>query len=525
MAEESALKILEWKVSVARKELNNLRRDVNSLKRMFIQKITEVKESLERGENRSVTLPAISKKQAYCKRNIQQSDKNCSALGLEIKPIGFIESCFKEKNGIPRQPGICPTAKATLCINVEGFTNPEHSLFGLDKFSHVWVIFHFHKNTNKAIKAKVKPPRLDGAKVGVFASRSPHRPNPIGLTLAKLDGIVGSTLSLSGIDLLDGTPVLDIKPYVPGYDEAPGGYGRELLDFDISKNRFENVALSKHQENGYERSLANPADVQLVKQSSDSGSQEYLEVKARLSDTAIAEWIQKPPIRELNVKFSSEALGQIGFFHGNIQDREVDEISGKQCSCRLSEERVSKVPLGGDSGEDIITSGKICVPEASTCGTFLSNSKMLKNGYDEGEKGTVAVTSKMSADVKPLKFHLLDLNASVGRESPLEGENGRWAVKEERCLGLSYDNELHTSSCVYQLKMLSSPDEAKRAITDILKADPRSVYRRNHCQDQFYRFSIDTINVTCKFEDATVEVLQIEPVYYRKLKDKPNDND
>lgn len=86
-------------------------------------------------------------------------------------------------------------------------------------FVHFRVIFLFHKNTNKAIKAKVKPPRLDGGKVGVFASRSPHRPNPIGLTLAKLDGIIGNTLLLSAIDLLHGTPVLDIKPYVPEYDQ------------------------------------------------------------------------------------------------------------------------------------------------------------------------------------------------------------------------------------------------------------------------------------------------------------------
>ena len=77
----------------------------------------------------------------------------------------------------------------------------------------------FHKNTNKTVRAKVKPPQFDGAKVGVFSSRSPHRPNAIGLSLAKLDGIYGNVLYLSGIDILDGTPVLDIKPYMPFYDQ------------------------------------------------------------------------------------------------------------------------------------------------------------------------------------------------------------------------------------------------------------------------------------------------------------------
>lgn len=78
------------------------------------------------------------KKHTHHKNTIQQSGENCGTLDLEMKPIGFIESCFKEKNGIPRQPRICPTSKANLSINIEGFTNPEHSLLGLEKFSHVW---------------------------------------------------------------------------------------------------------------------------------------------------------------------------------------------------------------------------------------------------------------------------------------------------------------------------------------------------------------------------------------------------
>ena len=76
----------------------------------------------------------------------------------------------------------------------------------------------FHLNAQDAVKAKVKPPRLNGQKVGVFASRSPHRPCPIGLTLAKVEGIDNGTLHVSGVDLVDGTPVLDVKPYIPQYD-------------------------------------------------------------------------------------------------------------------------------------------------------------------------------------------------------------------------------------------------------------------------------------------------------------------
>jgi len=119
----------------------------------------------------------------------------------------------------------------------EVFNNPEHSLVGLDAFSHVWVIFNFHLNKNKGIKAKVKPPRLNGLKTGVFSTRSPHRPNPIGLSLAKIESIKDDVINLSGIDIVDGTPILDIKPYIPSYDS-------------ISELKFnENESVSKNETN------------------------------------------------------------------------------------------------------------------------------------------------------------------------------------------------------------------------------------------------------------------------------------
>ena len=93
---------------------------------------------------------------------------------------------------------------------------PERRADGLAGFSHVWVIFLFHKNKNAAVKPKVAPPKLDGARVGVFSTRAPYRPNPIGLSLARLDRVDGDTLYFSGLDLIDGTPVLDVKPHIPG---------------------------------------------------------------------------------------------------------------------------------------------------------------------------------------------------------------------------------------------------------------------------------------------------------------------
>jgi tRNA (adenine37-N6)-methyltransferase len=138
---------------------------------------------------------------------------------ITFKPLGFIESCFKEKFGTPRQPNLVPESKARL--KIRGDLNPVEALKGLEEFSHVWLIFYFHKNSNKEFNAKIYPPRMGGDKIGVFATRSPHRYNPIGISNAKLDRIEGDTLFLSGIDLIEGTPVLDIKPYLPSFDSIP----------------------------------------------------------------------------------------------------------------------------------------------------------------------------------------------------------------------------------------------------------------------------------------------------------------
>ncbi|ABA89601.1 SAM-binding protein of unknown function UPF0066 [Syntrophotalea carbinolica DSM 2380] len=154
-------------------------------------------------------------------------------MNMSMHPIGFIRSCFPEKFGIPRQAGLVSEARATLELRPP-YDTPE-AVRGLEGFSHVWLIFVFHAHLASGWKPTVRPPRLGGNKrLGVFATRSPFRPNPIGLSAVALEGIVtegGHTvLHLRGADLLDGTPVLDIKPYVPYADALPdaqGGFASE----------------------------------------------------------------------------------------------------------------------------------------------------------------------------------------------------------------------------------------------------------------------------------------------------------
>lgn len=135
---------------------------------------------------------------------------------LPLRVIGTLESCFPRKFGSPRQGHLVPDSMARLRLRPELI--PEHALRGLEGFSHVWLLSYLHLCTNKGYRPTVHPPRLEGKTVGLFASRSPHRPSPVGLTLARLRAVEGGTLLLSGVDLADGTPILDVKPYLPACD-------------------------------------------------------------------------------------------------------------------------------------------------------------------------------------------------------------------------------------------------------------------------------------------------------------------
>lgn len=149
----------------------------------------------------------------------------------QLPPVGILESCFPERNGTPRQGLLAPSAKARLRITATA--HPAHSIEGLDQFSHVWLLFVFHFNTNQTISSKVHPPRLGGdVSVGLFATRTPHRPLAIGLSIAKLDAVAGDTLHLSGIDLVHGTPILDVKPYIPRYDSLPDARAPDWINVD-----------------------------------------------------------------------------------------------------------------------------------------------------------------------------------------------------------------------------------------------------------------------------------------------------
>lgn len=143
-----------------------------------------------------------------------------AAMSHLISPIGYVRSCFKEKFAIPRQPQLAPAATGVLEL-LPPFDTGD-AVAGLEQVSHVWLIFLFHQALEDKPRLKVRPPRLGGNQsMGVFATRATHRPNGLGQSVVKLERVEAGRLWLSGIDLLDGTPVIDIKPYVPYADIVP----------------------------------------------------------------------------------------------------------------------------------------------------------------------------------------------------------------------------------------------------------------------------------------------------------------
>ena len=162
---------------------------------------------------------------------------------VKMKVIAKMMSDFPSKFGIPRQSGIVDSLRSTIIFEPE-FRNTD-SLRGLESFSHLWLIWHFSEAVRNGWSPTVRPPRLGGNKrLGVFATRSPFRPNAIGLSSVKILGIektdtYGTVIHVAGADLMDGTPIFDIKPYIPYCDchtDASGGFTETARDYLLDVN-------------------------------------------------------------------------------------------------------------------------------------------------------------------------------------------------------------------------------------------------------------------------------------------------
>ncbi|XP_013863234.1 tRNA (adenine(37)-N6)-methyltransferase isoform X2 [Austrofundulus limnaeus] len=403
------------------------------------------------------SLQAAVSKLGFCEDKDQTPSSPQNALeqgNIQTTPIGYITSCFSLKNGTPRQPTICGPSRAELRIQQSVFNNAEHALLGLDQYSHVWIIFLFHKNGHLSSKAKVKPPRLNGQKVGVYSTRSPHRPNALGLTLAKLDKIAGDTLYLSDIDMIDGTPVLDIKPYIPDYDspDRRTGLNTQLYESnsDLPAASGNTETSSLNLDGDSKRAQFNTGDKRTADDDDDDRSEADVCCKNSLSDNA----------RGVLPEDVRSALEDVRAFVTQDDRRMKSKVS--DCSTPTAPPSTTDHPC-----------------------------------YGEEDSATIA---------------------SWIREPPVACLDVRFTPQAEKQLAEFLPAHLSEPSesdrpC---FKFLRGPEEAVAAIRGVLSADPRSVYRRTRCRDRLFFFTIDTADVTCWFGQGFAEVLQIRPVKHHR---------
>ncbi|XP_046576688.1 tRNA (adenine(37)-N6)-methyltransferase-like isoform X2 [Haliotis rubra] len=366
-------------------------------------------------------------------------------------------SVFHHKNGTPRQPAICAHAQGSITIEKAVFNNPEHSLEDLDNFSHVWIMFLFHKNNNAHTKAKVKPPRLDGRRVGVFSTRSPYRPNAIGLTLAAVDKIQGATIYLKGIDILDGTPILDIKPYIPDYDVPVTMVTKSDQYHETESPRLDPTDISLEEDKSVANSIRDPC---LLKDSKSLETEGNLPSSSKVDFEKTDEDSGGTVISGSNQSNKSENSFNI---HENITTCEKDDMVKRK---------------HGDEGE---------VTPDTLSSSLLSVSTETKSS----DCTDVVKTADWISNVRKLRV----------RFTPTATE------QLQRFSSDSPDSN-------YRLNLFSCVGDVEAAIQEVLNEDPRSVYRRQKCKDSLYFFSIDTVHVTCWFDDVTAEVVRIQPVTF-----------
>ena len=177
---------------------------------------------------------------------------------MVIRPIAHMRSDFSSKFGIPRQSGLVDELESAIIFTPE-YRNPD-TLRGLEGFSHIWLIWQFSQNAGRDWSPTVRPPRLGGnTRMGVFSTRSPFRPNNLGLSCVRLLGVestkeFGPVIHVAGADLMDGTPIFDIKPYIPYADshpEALGGFTDSakdyLLEVDFPQHLLDKLPPDKQQ--------------------------------------------------------------------------------------------------------------------------------------------------------------------------------------------------------------------------------------------------------------------------------------
>ncbi|XP_059830681.1 tRNA (adenine(37)-N6)-methyltransferase [Hypanus sabinus] len=485
-----------------RAELKNLRQEVNKAVHVHKKSIEDLRALLYSLKRGSIQADVPIQNDVPTRNQLSLSLEKGN---IQTTPIGYIDSCFFAKNGTPRQPTVCGLSRARLKISKTIFTNAEHSLMGLEQFSHVWIIFIFHKNGHQGYKAKVKPPRLNGLKTGVFSTRSPHRPNAVGLTLGKLDKIEGDTLYLSGIDMIQGTPVLDIKPYIPDYD-AP------RVDPMDNVNESQEVFVPEEQCQG----IPNPIFGKVTEESEDKQSIHVKVASKLVADCAIVEVEHSPkdttcPFRKTDGEIMDEK-GKVGKI--SLQTTNDNPEKKKYCEHQLSEKVDQLAGKGIASCESIhLTVEKIK--------SQLVHSDIVNKITEEEEvicfkpEKSLIVSKRKKTDNVAINIPWNKLpNGNIAtwiKQPPVTSLKVRFTPHAEMDLQ-QFQAPGGSDPEKMTLNYFQSVEEIKSAMMSVLSADPRSIYRRTQCRDMLFYFTLDTAHITTWFGDGFSEILRIKPL-------------
>lgn len=458
-----------------------------------------------------------------------------------MDPIGHLKSVFKFKNGTPRQAGVCSTARGILTINKSVFNNPEHSLEGLEEFSHAWIIFIFHKNNNACVKAKVRPPRLNGKRIGVFATRAPYRPNPIGLTLAKIERISGAEIHFSGIDLLDGTPVLDVKPFIPQYDDPACNSMIFQSSCNVDNSSSEDVETSVDQFPRTDQvssfsEIKTKFDKQVKVDQVFSSSQleknadhllgtDQLQASVNQLKKTDQMSIFAKVVQNENQSLRSDSetstehylplptsTGHLSIPTTNVSaklthsDKQTFKESYKEDTCSVGED--SYQPHASVSKDSDPSKLPDC-HNIDEC--FLSKDSIHLERDDSVCESWVNPANHLDIQASCNQVTKPTITASWVTRAPISKLTVIFTLRaKEQMLNFTEDSD----NPAFRLQYLQNKNEVYQAISDILAEDPRSIYRRNSCKDSLYHFAVDSVHVTCWFFDQFAEILFIQPASY-----------
>ncbi|KAM9641656.1 tRNA (adenine(37)-N6)-methyltransferase isoform 2-T2 [Trichechus inunguis] len=338
------------------------------------------------------------------------------------------------------------------------------------------ILFVFHKNGRLSCKAKVQPPRLNGAKTGVFSTRSPHRPNAIGLTLAKLEKVEGGAIYLSGIDMIHGTPVLDIKPYIADYD-LPQNLIEPLGDVNLQDNKHKPKTSFEFRSSG----VTDNCDQQQLSGCVEPHPCTSTKEKPTCPEDRTSE--------EIHVEHDDTAKIRHSLKHGEEIAAGYGSESRSDQSLSVAEKQVGSCHQEKSFSEEGTDKRSRRGQEAA----------ILRGNSVQTEPGALRYPSGAADEARH------SVVPTWVRDAPVTTLEVRFTPHAEMDLR-------HLSSDVGQtaFKYFQSAEEAKHAIEAVLSADPRSVYRRKLCQDRLFYFTVDIAHVTCWFGDGFAEVLRIQ---------------